>query len=467
MCAIYVTETDAEPQMLYVLTDHLGSIQIITDENGNKLDEYSYDAWGRQRDPINMAPVQTPTRGLLDLGFSGHEFIALANLVNMEGRIYDPVIGRFLSPDPYLTLPEYTQGLNRYSYVLNNPLSLTDPSGYSAVGVWLKYNWKPITSTVVAVGVTIVFPGAGIIVPAAVGSFAGGFTYAMLTTGNLGDAFLLGLSKVPVATFSAVGSFMIGEVFATGNNLVFGKLLLKPLLHGAFQGGLSYGNGSSFASGFYAGMFSSISGGLTSNTETTFGRIIIGAVAGGVGAEIGGGKFANGAVTGAFVMMFNELRHHPTPQQIAAAILRNRIFIPGTFYLNPFYNAEAILIDFGFESVGAEKDWGMAFILVGKDAGQTVFFDEFAKGGSIEISAGAEIGRADFSGNPNAFTKEMILGARIKGWIGWGPAGCGFARAQVGDYYIYSTTIMIGLSAAPIYNFSAGFNEGNIRPITQ
>jgi RHS repeat-associated protein len=50
-------------------------------------------------------------------------------LINMNGRVYDPVIARFLSPDPYVQAPESSQNFNRYSYCLNNPLNYTDPSG--------------------------------------------------------------------------------------------------------------------------------------------------------------------------------------------------------------------------------------------------------------------------------------------------------------------------------------------------
>lgn len=45
------------------------------------------------------------------------------------GRLYDPVLGRFLSPDPYVQMPDFTQNFNRYSYCLNNPLVYTDPTG--------------------------------------------------------------------------------------------------------------------------------------------------------------------------------------------------------------------------------------------------------------------------------------------------------------------------------------------------
>jgi len=72
------------------------------------------------------------------LGFTGHEHIDLFELVNMDGRVYDPRLGRFLSPDPYVQDPTYSQSLNRYSYCVNNPLVFYDPSGYT----WLSRAWK-------------------------------------------------------------------------------------------------------------------------------------------------------------------------------------------------------------------------------------------------------------------------------------------------------------------------------------
>ena len=63
-------------------------------------------------------------------GFAGHEDLEDIGIVDMEGRIYDPEVGRFLSPDPNVQYPDSTQGYNRYTYVNNNPLSLSDPTGY-------------------------------------------------------------------------------------------------------------------------------------------------------------------------------------------------------------------------------------------------------------------------------------------------------------------------------------------------
>jgi len=67
--------------------------------------------------------------GRLDRGFTGHEHLREFGLINMNARLYDPVLGRFLSPDPYVQAPDFSQSFNRYSYCLNNPLIYTDPDG--------------------------------------------------------------------------------------------------------------------------------------------------------------------------------------------------------------------------------------------------------------------------------------------------------------------------------------------------
>ena len=95
----------------------------------------TYDTYGnltiRLRDPGTQqpyAPGEQPEL-LLGRGYCGHEHLAHFNLINMNARLYDPWTARFLSPDPYVQLPDFTQSLNRYSYCLNNPLKFVDPSG--------------------------------------------------------------------------------------------------------------------------------------------------------------------------------------------------------------------------------------------------------------------------------------------------------------------------------------------------
>ncbi len=71
---------------------------------------------------------------MFDRGFTMHEHLSAFKLINMNGRMYDPVMSRFLSPDPIIQFPENSQSYNSYSYVLNNPLRFTDPSGFLAEG---------------------------------------------------------------------------------------------------------------------------------------------------------------------------------------------------------------------------------------------------------------------------------------------------------------------------------------------
>jgi RHS repeat-associated protein len=122
-------------QTRYLHRDHLRSVAGVTDESGAVVESYSYDVWGKRRNSnwtdaaSQLFSTQTPR------GYTGHEQLDHASLVHMNGRVYDPNIGRMLSPDPFVQFAGYSQSFNRYSYVLNNPLSATDPSGYMAESI--------------------------------------------------------------------------------------------------------------------------------------------------------------------------------------------------------------------------------------------------------------------------------------------------------------------------------------------
>ena len=128
--AIHIINPDGTENLRYIHKDHLGSWNTITDEQGNLLQELSFDAWGNRRDPATWrAYTGTLPEPLFDRGFTGHEHLYAFNLINMNGRMYDPVLGRMLSPDNYMQAPDFSQNFNRYSYCVNNPLKYTDPSG--------------------------------------------------------------------------------------------------------------------------------------------------------------------------------------------------------------------------------------------------------------------------------------------------------------------------------------------------
>jgi len=120
----------------YVLKDTLGSAQAVVDDLQAVLQRMSYDAWGSRRnvDGSDDAALATSLGALRNgqdhSGYTGQEQLDQLGLVHLNGRIYDPISARFISADPTIADPGDTQGLNRFSYVLNNPLRYTDPSGF-------------------------------------------------------------------------------------------------------------------------------------------------------------------------------------------------------------------------------------------------------------------------------------------------------------------------------------------------
>lgn len=127
--AVYIM-TNQTGQMYYLHKDHLGSLDVITNASGAIVEEHSFDAWGRRRNPNNWTYDNMSQNSLLDRGYTGHEHLDQFGLINMNGRVYDPFVARFLSPDRYVQSPDYTQSFNRYSYGFNNPLKYTDPTGW-------------------------------------------------------------------------------------------------------------------------------------------------------------------------------------------------------------------------------------------------------------------------------------------------------------------------------------------------
>lgn len=223
-------------QTRYVHKDHLGSVQSLTDENGGLVETLDYDAWGRRRvfDGATRRFSYGQVASQTDRGFTGHEMLDAVDLIHMNGRIYDPTIGRFLSVDLLVQEPSNLQNYNRYTYVLNNPLSLTDPSGFFSIGKFFKKYWKPAVAIAagivtggsalaaiygldgILVGSTAFLTGslasgASISVGAAItagaaAGFGSAFTGTLLSGGSIGDAFRAGTTGAAWGGISA-GAF--------------------------------------------------------------------------------------------------------------------------------------------------------------------------------------------------------------------------------------------------------------------
>ncbi|NVJ00513.1 hypothetical protein HV824_20655 [Myxococcus sp. AM009] len=116
---------------LYLHVDRLGTVETITDEFGAVFERSRFEPYGGRRYPNALGVPQVRGNSQVRQGFTGHEHDDEVGLINMKGRVYDPVLGRFLSPDPLMVGPRMSQALNRYSYGLGNPLRYTDPTGFA------------------------------------------------------------------------------------------------------------------------------------------------------------------------------------------------------------------------------------------------------------------------------------------------------------------------------------------------
>ena len=131
--AIYTQKSNATNETKYLLKDRLGSTNVVTSSANVVLERFSYDAFGKTRN-LNGSNVTTTTMPVPSVrrGFTGHEMLAefSGGFIHMNGRLYDPNLGRFMTADPTVQFEGYSQSYNRYSYVLNNPLGFTDPTGF-------------------------------------------------------------------------------------------------------------------------------------------------------------------------------------------------------------------------------------------------------------------------------------------------------------------------------------------------
>jgi RHS repeat-associated protein len=264
--AIETQSSDGNHSTRYLHKDHLGSIEAITDEQGALVESFSFDAWGKRRAANWNALSEEALRNLIQegfqttsRGFTGHEHLDEVQLIHMNGRVYDPVIGRFISADPIVQAPANLQNLNRYSYVLNNPLSLVDPSGFI-----FKKLFKGIKK------------------------FLKKFKKEFI--------FLIGVATAGLASW-AIGT-LAGQVGAVTSAIVSGAGFNFGT---SFAGTLAYGGNlkDAFRAGFKAGFIGGISAGLSQWVNTAFKnnflpRAIGRSVVNGAANVMSGGSFKDG-----------------------------------------------------------------------------------------------------------------------------------------------------------------------------
>jgi RHS repeat-associated protein len=218
MIAVRFLHSDETVSTRYFQLDHLGSIAVITDENAAVVERLSYDAWGKRRFPDGTDDPTGSITSQTSRGFTGQEMLADIGLVHLNGRVYDPLVGRMMSVDPYVPDPFDGQSWNAYSYVVNNPLAFTDPNGYCFLGIcgvgqaisnffgnignFLKNSAGGIIGAIIASAVcTVSGPAYAICVGAVIGLTSGAIVG--VTTGRLDLALRAGLIAGVTAAVTA------------------------------------------------------------------------------------------------------------------------------------------------------------------------------------------------------------------------------------------------------------------------
>jgi RHS repeat-associated protein len=133
--AVYSRQSSGTNTLRYLLSDHLGSAETIASSTGSVIVRETFDAFGKRRgtnwtgNPTSgdLATIDGITRR----GYTAHEMLDSTDLIHMNGRVQDPMLGRFISADPYIDGAMNTQGWNRYAYLKNNPVALVDPTGFN------------------------------------------------------------------------------------------------------------------------------------------------------------------------------------------------------------------------------------------------------------------------------------------------------------------------------------------------
>ena len=148
-----------KPVVHYTYTDHLGTVTKVTNNNGALTAEQAFDPWGRRRDPSTWELAElTDTPAWLYRGYTGHEMLDHFGIIHMNGRLYDPMMGRMLSPDNFVQNPHDARSYNRYTYANNNPLKYTDPDG--EIFIMPMISWSSSGGLDVSITFGIGAPGA-------------------------------------------------------------------------------------------------------------------------------------------------------------------------------------------------------------------------------------------------------------------------------------------------------------------
>ena len=283
--------------MFYLHRDNQSSILAVSKDTGEIVEKRLFDPWGqligfeKHGQYIPVEQISTANGIFLDRGYTGHEHLLGVGLINMNARLYDPKLRRFLQTDNEAQDPSKAQDYNRYGYCLNNPLKYSDPSGNNPIGI--------------AIAVAVIRYLA-----------VSAINHQPMTLGGI-------MSTAVFSGFSAAVSFGIGEMTSTIVGLAL-KTTVQAISHAVTQGGIAYIQGGNFWNAAAAGVTSSLASSAWAGGDTSQGQwggiggrfaqsgagiIIFGTIAGGAGAVLSGGNFWEGASIGLIVSGLNHALH--------------------------------------------------------------------------------------------------------------------------------------------------------------
>lgn len=294
-----ITATAGDPlQIDFLLKDNLGSFVIsvnaLSTDDAGQLQRF--DAWGR---PVyDIVSVSGSLVSLIpdfntDRGFTGHEMLSAFGLIHMNGRIYDPQLRRFLTADPFVQDADNIQSLNRYAYGHNSPVNGADPSGYFWNLIVAAVGWVTSFVGVITDNPTLMQIGGALACFNAISCVAHTLIFTHHATGDWNLAFRAGATAVAssyaygaTAGLNPGGRIITNAVIAGIGSSIQGGDFGHAFLAAGISGGVGYGT---------AVGTSGMSKAAAMATKT-----IVSAAIGGTISKLSGGKFANGAVTGAF-----------------------------------------------------------------------------------------------------------------------------------------------------------------------
>ena len=243
-----------------------GSILSVVAADGSRVFAAAYDEWGQQSVTLNAIGFSR--------GYTAHEMMPQFGIINMNGRLYDPLLARFFSPDNYVQQPTNSQNFNRYSYCLNNPLKYTDPSGEFLAEL-----------------------------------FASAFISAVRSMMGAAQAGTNIWKAGAISALSSFATFGIGSAFKEVASV--GHELLRAGAHGINGGVTTMLNGGNFGSGLVSGFVSSATGSFAQYQTVNNGLMVLCAsAAGGIASWATGGDFVAGALQGLQTALLNDAMHN-------------------------------------------------------------------------------------------------------------------------------------------------------------